>query len=734
MKRDIVLVTGLAIALLLAGCGGGGGHHGGGGGGGSGGGANPVPGIAGVMPNNGLTADASSNAQPQTLTINGSGFIATSAVSWNGTSLAGVAFVNNSQLTVPVPASDLAASGSAVVVVTNPAPGGGSSNPTQVNINPPALSAAGPALAPSTASALSGGFQVTVTASDVLQNSVVVWNAGSPNVVYLHTELTTPPASSGDNGTLTAVVPNYLIAAAGAVPVAVANPDANGNISALSGNTSFTVSAPVTPACLLAGAGVGAPQYRNYAFEAGGVDSNGAVSMIGSFRIDATGALVNTPLPNIVNSFADFKDPKNLFAVNNTGTLGRLSGAAGSCQDTLGVPGVGAVQFTVSGISDDTFTLAYALDQSGALGQITLTDSLYGLKATGDIHIQYVPNAFNQGSFAFGLTGANAAASPYAVIGAMCTSSPVFLQADFDDNGTPQTATASGWSLNNGDATTGRTTTTELSFTNGRILNLTLYGVGGRQAYVMESSPVASSAQVLSGAMTGTKGPVCLPTGVGGSFSNASLYISIFGVGSQGAGAGLAALGLVTGILPQGGGSCAAGQGYATLNEDVNAAGTLETIPQTPACYQISPAGRGVLTFTDPNTQKMEGGTFYLDGQGIGYLIGGGAAIPYGFVVAVVSPGPPSGVYAFAPLDFPGRLLNVTSLTLNSVAGTITDNAPGGSSGTYICCDGYDRGSATLNNANTFGDTQLILYQESTSLIFVMDASSPTPALGVLFQ
>lgn len=61
-----------------------------------------------------------------TLTVNGTGFVSTSVVHWNGTALT-THFVSGSQLTATVPASDIASAGSGWVTVTNPAPGGGTS-------------------------------------------------------------------------------------------------------------------------------------------------------------------------------------------------------------------------------------------------------------------------------------------------------------------------------------------------------------------------------------------------------------------------------------------------------------------------------------------------------------------------------------------------------------------------------------------------------------------------------
>ena len=62
-----------------------------------------------------------------TLTVNGTGFVSSSVVKWNGSSRT-TTFVNGTRLTASIPASDLAAPGTASVAVVNPAPGGGTSN------------------------------------------------------------------------------------------------------------------------------------------------------------------------------------------------------------------------------------------------------------------------------------------------------------------------------------------------------------------------------------------------------------------------------------------------------------------------------------------------------------------------------------------------------------------------------------------------------------------------------
>ena len=62
-----------------------------------------------------------------TLTVNGTGFVSSSAVQWNGAPLT-TQFVSSSQLAASVPASNIAAVSTAAVTVSSPGPGGGVSN------------------------------------------------------------------------------------------------------------------------------------------------------------------------------------------------------------------------------------------------------------------------------------------------------------------------------------------------------------------------------------------------------------------------------------------------------------------------------------------------------------------------------------------------------------------------------------------------------------------------------
>jgi len=86
-------------------------------------GTNPVPLIS--QP---LIPDATTPGGPGlTLTVNGTGFLSGSVVNWNGRARA-TTFVNSSQLTAAILASDIATASTASITVVNPSPGGGTSN------------------------------------------------------------------------------------------------------------------------------------------------------------------------------------------------------------------------------------------------------------------------------------------------------------------------------------------------------------------------------------------------------------------------------------------------------------------------------------------------------------------------------------------------------------------------------------------------------------------------------
>ena len=91
---------------------------------------NPVPSLTSILP-----ASARVGSPPFGLTINGSKFVSSSIVQWNGSART-TAFVNGTQLIANINNTDIALVGNASVTVINPAPGGGISNAVSFTVTP----------------------------------------------------------------------------------------------------------------------------------------------------------------------------------------------------------------------------------------------------------------------------------------------------------------------------------------------------------------------------------------------------------------------------------------------------------------------------------------------------------------------------------------------------------------------------------------------------------------------
>lgn len=100
-----------------------------GGGGNSSPAPNPVPSITSLSP-----ASATAAAASQTLTVNGSNFLSNSTVTYNGAAHAAT-FKSAAQIAISLSAADQLSAGNFPVVVTNPSPGGGSSNSVNFTVN-----------------------------------------------------------------------------------------------------------------------------------------------------------------------------------------------------------------------------------------------------------------------------------------------------------------------------------------------------------------------------------------------------------------------------------------------------------------------------------------------------------------------------------------------------------------------------------------------------------------------
>ncbi|HTS36064.1 MAG TPA: Ig-like domain repeat protein [Candidatus Solibacter sp.] len=114
--RGAVALMLVAAIAVLPGCGGGGS-------GGGGGPKNPVPSITSLNP-----TQVAAGSQINSLYVNGTNFMGTSTVTYNGT-LHNSSLQSSTQIQIALGPDDVASTGSYPVVVSNPAPGGGPSAP-----------------------------------------------------------------------------------------------------------------------------------------------------------------------------------------------------------------------------------------------------------------------------------------------------------------------------------------------------------------------------------------------------------------------------------------------------------------------------------------------------------------------------------------------------------------------------------------------------------------------------
>ncbi len=197
---------------------------------------NPSPTISGLNP-----GQANAGGAAFTLTVNGSSFVPSSVVRWNGSDRATM-FVNATQVTAQITAADIANVGSAAITVFTPTPGGGVSGTLNFSItqgpNPsPTLTSINPTTTPSGGTA----FTLTLTGTNFINASLVRWNGADRTTTF-------------DSATqLRAQITANDIANAGSVQVTVFNPASSGGGGG--GGTSsaqtFTITQAPNPAPVL---------------------------------------------------------------------------------------------------------------------------------------------------------------------------------------------------------------------------------------------------------------------------------------------------------------------------------------------------------------------------------------------------------------------------------------------------------------------------------------------------
>jgi photosystem II stability/assembly factor-like uncharacterized protein len=197
---------------------------------------NPVPVAGSLSPNSALAGGAAF-----TLTVNGSSFVSASVVQWDGANLA-TTFVNSGQLMAMVPASDITVAGTANVTVTNPGPGGGTSNALTFTIdNPVPIETS---LSPNSAIAGGKAFSLTVNGSSFLNTSTVKWNGSARTTTFVTSTQLKAAITAAD------------ISVAGTASVTVVNPGPGGGTSnalTFSINNPVPVAKTLSPKSAIAG-------------------------------------------------------------------------------------------------------------------------------------------------------------------------------------------------------------------------------------------------------------------------------------------------------------------------------------------------------------------------------------------------------------------------------------------------------------------------------------------------
>ena len=187
-KQISILCFILILPVLITACGGSGNSEGGGTPPAP---SNPVPTISSLSP-----SSVMAGAAGQTLTINGANFLSSSTATYNGASHA-VTFVGSTQLTISVSATDQAIPGSFAVVVTNPSPGGGSSNSVNFTVNKPPQ----PVITSVTSIVAATSQDIVISGSGFGSNPPQTEPVGDGSVDTLGCNTTSPSLTIDDNGT-----------------------------------------------------------------------------------------------------------------------------------------------------------------------------------------------------------------------------------------------------------------------------------------------------------------------------------------------------------------------------------------------------------------------------------------------------------------------------------------------------------------------------------------------------
>lgn len=235
-----------------------------------------------------------------TLTANGSGFAAASALQWNGSNRP-TTYLSPNQLTAQIAAADVSTPGTVTVTVSNAGTGGGVSNGVVFTIQASAVLALG-AVYPASVVAGGPGFVLAVVGTGFVVSSAVTWNGAPLPTTYVSPTELTATVSAAD------------IASPGAASISVQNPAGTSNALTLTigAASKEAVSFQITPshAGVINFSSVSFPAASTWSVDLGGAPSYAliaagkvfvTVSVSGNTHLvaleQATGATVWGPIP-----------------------------------------------------------------------------------------------------------------------------------------------------------------------------------------------------------------------------------------------------------------------------------------------------------------------------------------------------------------------------------------------------------------------------------------------------
>jgi hypothetical protein len=345
--------------------------------------SNPTVVIASIAPVS--TVMGSTSVQ---VTLTGSGFIASSAVQWNGSSRP-TTYVSATQLSVTIPPADLSAAGTAQITVVNPSPGGGTSSATTFTINNPAPVVTGVASAIYVTDAAT---VVTLTGTGFVPASTVQWNGAARTTTFidstqLQATLTVADVASTGTGniTVTTPAPGGGTSASLAAAVTYATPTFTSMTpsGAIVGSSSTAVTvngAGFAPASVLQWDGVALPtQYVNSRVLRATIPSANLAS-IGTAQLTVMtptpGGGTTTPRQFVISSYPlptiSSVTPTSIFA-NSPDTTISVSGTGFQSVSTIQVNGIDLPTSLVSSFGPKFLVASIPASYFSALGTLQIT-------------------------------------------------------------------------------------------------------------------------------------------------------------------------------------------------------------------------------------------------------------------------------------------------------------------------------------------------------------------------